>query len=190
MRSPSRLSSRSPPRSFSAVLAWHLPQCVTRTGRIFASKNRSCSGVMATPAATAPGGFSFGASGFSAAPPGLRGNDLRYSASERNPSRSASSRRNIGSIVAAASFMRGELRRKSRYSSSESRPSRSASPSMKIRSGSKAGNRWAWLLRPATCVGAARSRTTTGINRAENPVISRAPLSIDRGGFRVLRERR
>ena len=34
----------------------------------------------------------------------------------------------------------------SRYSSSESRPSRSASPRMKIRSGSKAGNRCVWAV--------------------------------------------
>ncbi len=98
---------------------------------------------------SAPGGFSFGVSGLAAAPPGLCGKDLRYSDNERNPSRSVSSRRNIGSIVAAAFRMRGEERRKSRYSSSDSRPSRSASPRTKIRSGSKAGNRCVWAVDPA-----------------------------------------
>jgi len=68
---------------------------------------------------------------------------MRYSGSERNPSRSLSSRRKSGSIVAAAFFMRGEARNCSRYSSSESLPSRSVSPKAKIRSGSKAANLWA-----------------------------------------------
>ena len=49
---------------------------------------------------SAPGGFSFWASGLAAAPPGLCGNDLRYSDNEMNPSRSVSMRRNMGSIEA------------------------------------------------------------------------------------------
>ena len=139
--------------------------------------------------AAAPVGFSFGASGFAVAPPGLCGNDLRYSASERKPSRSASSRWNIGSIVAAAFFMRGELRRKSRYSSSERRPSRSASPSMKIRSGSKGGNRGGWACfcsRPASASAQClhRGRQKQDDHRDDSRRESRhqrTPLSIEQG---------
>src|SRR4051794_19669974 len=47
-RRPSRESRSRPPLSFLFAWAsaeWHWPQCSTRTGRIFFSKNATCSGV-------------------------------------------------------------------------------------------------------------------------------------------------
>ncbi len=146
---PSRLSRRRPPRSFSALLEWHLKHCMESTGRIFVSKKRSCSGVIgilvsaAGFVAPSPARVPSEASGLAFGIAVLRGNDLRYSARERIPSPSASILWNSGSIASGVLLKRGDDFMNSRYSSSESLPSKSASPRLKMVSGSNAGTRCA-----------------------------------------------